>query len=171
MLRRSKAGTPMLKPAEQTRKRRHRTRLFLPHTPFSNRALPPTLPHTPHPPPSSYEIKDITPPSGIITAMQLQAEAERRKRASILESEGARQAKINVAEGDKQQVILSAEAEAQAIRRRAEATAEGLRTVASALSGSEGGAAAQLRVAEVSAGGAALATPRTASGFRIRVRS
>jgi len=36
--------------------------------------------------------------------MELQAEAERRKRASILESEGQRQAVINVAEGDKQQV-------------------------------------------------------------------
>lgn len=36
--------------------------------------------------------------------MELQAEAERRKRASILESEGQRQAKINVAEADKQQV-------------------------------------------------------------------
>jgi hypothetical protein len=39
-----------------------------------------------------------------LQAMELQAEAERRKRASILESEGARQARINVAEGDKQQV-------------------------------------------------------------------
>lgn len=36
--------------------------------------------------------------------MELQAEAERRKRASILESEGQRQAVINVAEGEKQQV-------------------------------------------------------------------
>jgi hypothetical protein len=33
-----------------------------------------------------------------------QAEAERRKRASVLESEGLRQSKINVAEADKQQV-------------------------------------------------------------------
>lgn len=36
--------------------------------------------------------------------MELQAEAERRKRASILESEGQRQAVINVAEGNKQEV-------------------------------------------------------------------
>ena len=34
----------------------------------------------------------------------IQAEAERRKRAQILESEGDRQSKINVAEGDKAQV-------------------------------------------------------------------
>lgn len=45
-------------------------------------------------------------PTGIIQAMELQAEAERRKRASILESEGQRQAVINVAEGEKQQVRL-----------------------------------------------------------------
>ena len=68
--------------------------------------------------PRSYEIKDITPPAGIVTAMALQAEAERRKRASILESEGQRQGKINVAEGDKQQVILNAQADAEAIRQR-----------------------------------------------------
>lgn len=42
--------------------------------------------------------------------MELQAEAERRKRAQILESEGSRQAKINVAEGDKAEVILKSEA-------------------------------------------------------------
>jgi regulator of protease activity HflC (stomatin/prohibitin superfamily) len=44
------------------------------------------------------------PPRGIVQAMELQAEAERRKRAAVLESEGQRQAKINVAEADKQQV-------------------------------------------------------------------
>lgn len=44
---------------------------------------------------------------------RLQAEAERRKRAQILESEGDRQSKINVAEGDKAQVILSSEAAKQ----------------------------------------------------------
>lgn len=38
--------------------------------------------------------------------MELQAEAERRKRASILESEGQRQAVINVAEGNKQEVRI-----------------------------------------------------------------
>lgn len=42
--------------------------------------------------------------------MELQAEAERRKRASILESEGQRQARINVAEAHKQSVILASEA-------------------------------------------------------------
>ena len=45
-----------------------------------------------------YEIKDITPPQSIIRAMELQAEAERRKRAQVLESEGFRQATINESE-------------------------------------------------------------------------
>ncbi|KAM7467611.1 hypothetical protein LguiB_015173 [Lonicera macranthoides] len=60
-----------------------------------------------------YEIKDISPPSGVKVAMELQAEAERRKRAQILDSEGERQDLINIAEGKKQSVILSAEGERQ----------------------------------------------------------
>ena len=39
--------------------------------------------------------------------MQMQAQAERKKRAAILESEGVRTAEINVAEGQKQSVILA----------------------------------------------------------------
>jgi len=66
------------------------------------------LPFTPPPP--------APPPPGIITAMELQAEAERRKRASILESEGQRQAVINVAEGSKQEVRGTAAAAAAAGR-------------------------------------------------------
>ncbi|MEW5314853.1 MAG: hypothetical protein WDW38_006318 [Sanguina aurantia] len=52
-----------------------------------------------------YEIRDITPPRGIVVAMELQAEAERRKRASILESEGQKQSMINVAEAEKQRAF------------------------------------------------------------------
>lgn len=51
--------------------------------------------------------------SAVLTEEHEQAEAERRKRAQILESEGARQSKINVAEGDKAQVILTSEAAKQ----------------------------------------------------------
>ena len=60
--------------------------------------------------PRRYEIRDISPPAGVRAAMELQAEAERRKRAQILESEGTSQAKINVAEAKKQEQILGAEA-------------------------------------------------------------
>ena len=35
-----------------------------------------------------YEVKDIDPPASIMQAMKAEAEAERRKRAVILESEG-----------------------------------------------------------------------------------
>lgn len=38
--------------------------------------------------------------------MQMQVEAERKKRAAILESEGKREADINIAEGKRQSVIL-----------------------------------------------------------------
>lgn len=38
-------------------------------------------------------------------------EAERRKRATVLESEGTRESAINVAEGKKQAQILASEAE------------------------------------------------------------
>jgi regulator of protease activity HflC (stomatin/prohibitin superfamily) len=58
-----------------------------------------------------YEIKDISPPQGIVAAMELQAEAERRKRAAVLESEGAREARVNVAMAEKQRVILASEAQ------------------------------------------------------------
>jgi len=49
-----------------------------------------------------YEIKDIEPPSAISKSMVLQAEAERRKRASILTSEGEKLANINIADAEKQ---------------------------------------------------------------------
>ena len=43
--------------------------------------------------------------------MQMQVEAERKKRAAILESEGVREADINVAEGKKRARILNSEAD------------------------------------------------------------
>ena len=46
---------------------------------------------------------------GIAGAFQV--EAERRKRATVLESEGTRESAINVAEGKKQAQILASEAE------------------------------------------------------------
>ena len=42
-----------------------------------------------------YEIKNITPPKDVLSAMEKQMRAEREKRAVVLASEGERDAKIN----------------------------------------------------------------------------
>ncbi len=106
-----------------------------------------------------YEIKNITPPTSVLKAMELQVAADRQKRASILESEGKRQSQINVAEARKQEVVLASEGsmtdqinrasgEAQAILAVADATAKGIEMVASAISKNGGEQAVALRVAE-----------------------
>jgi len=106
-----------------------------------------------------YEIKNITPPKGVLDAMEKQMRAEREKRAVILTSEGERDAVINQAEGEKQQVIKASEAKKQqqineaegaaaAILAIAQATAEGLRKVAETIRVPGGQEAVQLRVAE-----------------------
>jgi regulator of protease activity HflC (stomatin/prohibitin superfamily) len=106
-----------------------------------------------------YEIKNITPPKGVLDAMEKQMRAEREKRAVILTSEGERDAAINQAEGGKQQVIKASEAKKQqqineaegaaaAILAIATATAEGLRKVAETIRVPGGQEAVQLRVAE-----------------------
>ncbi|MBZ0110847.1 MAG: paraslipin [Thermoanaerobaculia bacterium] len=105
-----------------------------------------------------YEIKNITPPSDVLAAMEKQMRAEREKRAVILTSEGKRDAVVNEAEGDKQQVIKASEAarqrqineaqgEAEAILAVAQATAAGIERVASAVEVPGGFEAVQLRVA------------------------
>jgi len=106
-----------------------------------------------------YEIKNITPPDDVLSAMEKQMRAEREKRAVVLTSEGERDARINEAEGAKQQVIKQSEAvklqrineaegEAEAIKAVARATAEGLRQIADALQTQGGIDAMQLRIAE-----------------------
>ncbi|XP_010941185.1 uncharacterized protein [Elaeis guineensis] len=106
-----------------------------------------------------YEIRDISPPPGVKAAMEMQAEAERRKRAQVLESEGERQANINIAEGKKSSVILASEAammdqvnrakgEAEAILARSQATAEGLKVLSEAMKAEGGAQAASLKIAE-----------------------
>lgn len=106
-----------------------------------------------------YEIRDIRLPSRVHEAMQMQVEAERKKRAAILESEGIRAADINVAEGKRQSRILASEAqkqeeinrangEAAALIAVADARAQGLRVVAESLLSKHGRDAASLAVAE-----------------------
>uniref|UniRef100_A0A8C5TWB4 Stomatin-like protein 2, mitochondrial n=1 Tax=Malurus cyaneus samueli TaxID=2593467 RepID=A0A8C5TWB4_9PASS len=106
-----------------------------------------------------YEIKDIHVPPRVKESMQMQVEAERRKRATVLESEGTRESAINVAEGQKQAQILASEAEkaeqinkaageANAMLVKARAKAEAIQLLAAALSQQHGNAAASLSVAE-----------------------
>ena len=76
------------------------------------------------------EIKDITPPPDIRDAMEKQMNAERNKRALILQAEGERQSAITLAEGKKEAAILEAEAEKEAKIRRAAGEAEAIKQVA-----------------------------------------
>eukprot|EP00761_Pharyngomonas_kirbyi_P012687 gb/GECH01012714.1/.p1 GENE.gb/GECH01012714.1/~~gb/GECH01012714.1/.p1 ORF type:complete len:434 (+),score=104.87 gb/GECH01012714.1/:1-1302(+) len=106
-----------------------------------------------------YEIRDITVPDSVRQAMDLQAEAERRKRKKILESEGEKMSDMNIAEGRRTAIQLLSEAarveqenhakgEAEAINQKSAATAEALVKLANALTNPKGLEAVSLRVAE-----------------------
>jgi len=90
------------------------------------------------------ELQDITPPESVRVAMEKQMQAERNRRAEILNAEGEKQSlilrsegekasRINEAEAHKQSEILRAEGEAKAIILNAEAEAEAIRRVAEAV--------------------------------------
>ena len=78
------------------------------------------------------EIKDITPPADVRDAMEKEMNAERNKRALILESEAQRQSAITIAEGKKQAAILEADADREAQIRRAAGEAQAIKEVAEA---------------------------------------
>lgn len=90
------------------------------------------------------ELQDITPPESVRMAMEKQMQAERNRRAEILNAEGQKQSaillsegektsKINQAEATKETEILKAEGEAKAIILNAQAEAEAIRRVAEAV--------------------------------------
>lgn len=94
------------------------------------------------------ELQDITPPETVRVAMEKQMQAERNRRAEILNAEGEKQSlilrsegektsKINQAEASKQTQILKAEGEAKAIILNAEAEAEAIRRVADAVASTQ----------------------------------
>ncbi|MEE9325635.1 MAG: SPFH domain-containing protein [Dehalococcoidia bacterium] len=75
---------------------------------------------------TAVEIREITPPREVQTAMTRQMAAERERRAAVTEAEGQKRANITVAEGEREAAILRAEGERQA----AILTAEGERQAA-----------------------------------------
>ncbi len=90
------------------------------------------------------ELQDITPPESVRVAMEKQMQAERNRRAEILNAEGDKQSrilrsegekasKINQAEATKQAEILRAEGEARAIILNAQAEADAILKVAEAV--------------------------------------
>lgn len=75
------------------------------------------------------EVKNITPPRDIQTAMEKQMRAERERREAILRAEGEKKSAILIAEGQKEAKILEAEGQKEATIRAAEGQAEAIRTV------------------------------------------
>ncbi|CAK9296107.1 unnamed protein product [Gordionus sp. m RMFG-2023] len=106
-----------------------------------------------------YEIRDVKLPNRVQEAMQMQVEAERKKRAAILESEGMRESAINIAEGEKSARIMSSEAEkaekinvangeAEGLIAKAIARSKSLDIISKALSLKDGKSAASFAIAE-----------------------
>ena len=93
------------------------------------------------------ELQDITPPKSVREAMEKQMQAERNRRAEILNAEGQKTSVILLSEGDKQSQInqataikeaeiLRAEGEARAKVLTAQAEAEAITRVAEAIKAS-----------------------------------
>ena len=94
------------------------------------------------------ELQDITPPESVRVAMEKQMQAERNRRAEILNAEGEKQSlilrsegekasRINQAEAVKQAEILRAEGDARAIVLNAQAEADAIRKVAEAVAATQ----------------------------------
>lgn len=108
---------------------------------------------------SRYEIQNIKIPDSILTTMEKQMQAERIRRAVILESEGAMEARINrsigdmekainESEGEKQKMINEAEGKSSEIRALSRATAISITKIASAIEQENGEDAVSLQLTE-----------------------
>jgi regulator of protease activity HflC (stomatin/prohibitin superfamily) len=106
-----------------------------------------------------YEIQNITVPSNILTAMEIQMKAERERRAVIARSLGEMESRINYSagvmeeainrsEGEKEKRINEAEGKSAEIIALARATATGIRKVAEALETDGGDEALVLQISE-----------------------
>ncbi len=69
---------------------------------------------------TSVEIREITPPREVQTAMNRQLAAERERRAVVTEADGKREAQIKVADGDRQGTVLRAQGDREAAILKAE---------------------------------------------------
>ncbi|MDR1572336.1 MAG: paraslipin [Clostridiales Family XIII bacterium] len=100
------------------------------------------------------EVKNITPPRDIQSAMEKQMRAERERREAILRAEGEKKSAVLIAEGHKQAVILEAEANKSSMILSAEADKE-----------------AQIRRAEGEAQAILMVQKATADGIKMLVES
>lgn len=69
---------------------------------------------------TTVEIREITPPREVQTAMNRQLAAERERRATVTEADGKREASIKVAEGERQAIVLRADGTREAAILQAE---------------------------------------------------
>ncbi|MFT7689296.1 MAG: regulator of protease activity HflC (stomatin/prohibitin superfamily) [Candidatus Azotimanducaceae bacterium] len=104
-----------------------------------------------------YEIKNITPPHTVRSAMEKQVNAERERRAILATSEGDKQSRIsrslglkteliNKSEGEKQRFINEAEGKAAEIKSIAIATAESINKISEVLTSPGGTEAMKLQL-------------------------
>ncbi|WP_135829203.1 SPFH domain-containing protein [Halorussus halobius] len=61
----------------------------------------------------AVEVQEVMPTATVVSAMEQQTAAERRRRAMILEAQGERRSAIEQAEGDKQSNVIRAQGEKQ----------------------------------------------------------
>ncbi len=76
------------------------------------------------------ELRNIEPPKDIQEAMEKQMQAERRRRATVLEAQGDKEGRIARSEGQMQEEINHAEGKKEAVIRKAIGDAESIKQIA-----------------------------------------